>query len=59
MLQRSYLDLELGLVPPDGGNKENNGPIAKVTITGIASQPVDELEGERNKGGGGKGKGWM
>jgi len=44
------LDLELGLFAPDGGNKENNGPVAKVTIMGIASQPVDELEGERKGG---------
>jgi hypothetical protein len=50
VLQRSYLDLELGLFAPDGGNKENNGPVAKVTIMGIASQPVDELEGDRKGG---------
>ena len=46
MLQRS-VDLELDLFAPDGGNKENHEPIAKVTIMGIASQPVDDLEGDR------------
>ncbi|CAG7834788.1 unnamed protein product, partial [Allacma fusca] len=46
VLQRS-VDLELGLFAPDGGNKENSGPIAKVTIIGLASLPVDDIEGDR------------
>jgi hypothetical protein len=41
------MDLELGLFAPDGGNKENNGPLAKVSINGISSQPVDDVEGDR------------
>ncbi|CAL8106945.1 unnamed protein product [Orchesella dallaii] len=49
VLQRSYLDLELNLFTPDGGNKENNGPLAKVTIMGIASQPVDDIEDRKGK----------
>ncbi|XP_021956417.1 phosphofurin acidic cluster sorting protein 1 isoform X2 [Folsomia candida] len=52
VLQRSYLDMELSLLAPESGNKENHGPIAKVTIMGIASHPVDEVEGDRK----GKGK---
>ncbi|ODN06094.1 Phosphofurin acidic cluster sorting protein 2 [Orchesella cincta] len=54
VLQRSYLDLELNLFTPDGGNKENNGPLAKVTIMGIASQPVDDLEDRKGKHNSGK-----
>ncbi len=41
--------MELNLFIPDGGNKENNGPLAKVTIMGIASQPVDDIEDRKGK----------
>ena len=39
--------MELQLVAPEGNNKENAGPLAKVSILAICSQPVDDLEGDR------------
>ena len=50
VLQRSFADMELTLSSPEGANKENNGgggPLAKVTITDVASQPIDDLESDR------------
>jgi hypothetical protein len=41
------MDLELSLLGPEGSNKENVVPIAKVTILGVSSQPVDDIEGDR------------
>lgn len=35
VLQRSYLDMELSLLAPESGNKENHGPIAKVRFVFI------------------------
>lgn len=46
VLQRS-LDLDLHLFPPEGGNKENTVPVGRVSILGLSSQPVDDVEGER------------
>ena len=45
------MDLELGLLGPEGGNKENIVTIAKVTILGISSHPVDDIEGDRKSKG--------
>jgi len=46
VLQRS-VDLELHLTSSEGGNKENTVPVARVSIVGLSSQPVDDVEGDR------------
>lgn len=43
--------MELSLSAAEGGNKENIFTVAKVTILGLSSQPIDELEGDRKSKG--------